>query len=358
MFVDKVDIFVASGDGGAGAVSFRREKFIIQGGPDGGDGGDGGDVIIEVDSNTDTLSHFRGKKHFKAKHGAQGTSRKCSGKRGEDIIIKVPLGTQILDFESQELIADLNTKQGRICLLKGGKGGLGNWHFKNATNQAPTYAQSGIKGTSRHIILELKLIADVGLVGFPNVGKSTLISTLSNARPEIANYAFTTLTPHLGVVSVGEYSSFVMADIPGIIEGASSGKGLGLAFLKHIERTKMLLFVLDSSADMSAQFSQLRAELAQFSSTLQARPFAIALSKSDIVDSSALREQMVAFIKSAFRLESSAIDENLCVDVNKEAWELDSSAESAPHFILSISSATHNNIERLKALLAKALVEL
>ena len=284
MFVDSVDIFIASGKGGAGAVSFRREKFVIHGGPDGGDGGDGGDVYVEVDNNTDTLSKFRGARHYKAKNGQPGQGKRCSGKRGTDITIKVPLGTQILNHESKELIVDMDTFPKRVRLLKGGKGGLGNAHFKNATNQAPTYAQSGLEGEERHIRLELKLIADVGLVGFPNVGKSTLISVLSNAKPEVANYEFTTLVPHLGVVSIDEYNAFVLADIPGSIEGASEGRGLGIAFLKHIERTGFLLFVLDAMREQSLkeQWEILSLELKKFSSILAQRAFGIVLSKSDI----------------------------------------------------------------------------
>lgn len=286
MFVDSVDIFISSGNGGAGAISFRREKFVIQGGPDGGDGGKGGDVLFEVDNNSDTLSKFRGKKHYKAQNGAQGSSRNCKGKNGANLIIKVPLGTQIRDFESDLLIADLKSQDSCVKILDGGKGGLGNARFKNATNQTPTYAQSGIKGQSLHIKLELKLIADVGLVGFPNVGKSTLISTLSNAKPEIADYEFTTLIPNLGVVEVGELHSFVMADIPGIIEGASIGRGLGLQFLKHIERTNFLLFVLDSTRQNSvvAQFESLRGELSKFSRELFGKDFGIVISKSDIAE--------------------------------------------------------------------------
>ncbi len=286
MFVDSVDIFITSGNGGAGAVSFRREKFVIQGGPDGGDGGKGGDIIFAVAPNADTLSKFRGKKHYKAQNGAQGGSRNCTGKNGANLTIPVPLGTQILDFESGALIADLNTQDSTITILKGGKGGMGNARFKNATRQTPTYAQSGIKGESRHIKLELKLIADVGLVGFPNVGKSTLISTLSNAKPEISDYEFTTLIPNLGVVEVDELHSFVMADIPGIIDGASGGKGLGVQFLKHIERTKFLLFVLDATRENTAlaQFQTLRKELANFSAELFTRDFGIAISKCDIAE--------------------------------------------------------------------------
>ncbi len=337
MFVDSVDIFISSGNGGAGAISFRREKFVIQGGPDGGDGGKGGDVLFEVDNNSDTLSKFRGKKHYKAQNGAQGSSRNCKGKNGANLIIKVPLGTQIRDFESDLLIADLKSQDSRVKILDGGKGGLGNAHFKNATNQTPTYAQSGIKGQSLHIKLELKLIADVGLVGFPNVGKSTLISTLSNAKPEIADYEFTTLIPNLGVVEVGELHSFVMADIPGIIEGASIGRGLGLQFLKHIERTNFLLFVLDSTRQNSvvAQFESLRGELSKFSSELFGKDFGIVISKSDIA------EQINAnFLRDIADLE---------VHLN--------ALQNPQKFLLPISSIQSAGLKELKFKLFEAIKE-
>lgn len=328
MFVDSADIFVFSGNGGAGAVSFLREKFVIQGGPDGGDGGKGGDVIIEVDSNAHTLANFRGKKHYKAKNGANGAPRHCTGKNGENLIIKVPLGTQILDFESGEVLADFDDSTIRVKLLEGGKGGLGNARFKTARNQAPTHAQKGIAGKQLHIRLELKLIADVGLVGYPNVGKSTLISTLSNAKPEIANYEFTTLTPHLGVVEVDELHSFVMADIPGIIEGASAGKGLGLKFLKHIERTKFLLFVLDGARDMDicTQFENLGRELDNFSPTLSERSFGIVTSKCDV---------------QAPELDSLHA---LCATHTHK-----------PHFILPISAVTHQGTRELVFALFEAM---
>ena len=219
MFIDSVKLSVKSGDGGAGCVSFRREKFVILGGPDGGDGGDGGDVYFKVDKNSHTLSSYKGKREFKAQNGAPGEGRKKTGKSGEDLYLIVPPGTSVYDEDSGELVLDmLNDGETRL-FLKGGKGGLGNVHFKSSINQAPEYAQKGLEGQTREVRLELKLIADVGLVGFPNVGKSTLISTVSNAKPQIANYEFTTLTPKLGLVEVDEYSGFGMADIPGIIEG-------------------------------------------------------------------------------------------------------------------------------------------
>lgn len=339
MFVDSVDIFISSGNGGAGAISFRREKFVIQGGPDGGDGGKGGDVLFEVDNNADTLSKFRGKKHYKAQNGAQGSSRNCKGKNGANLIIKVPLGTQIRDFESDLLIADLKSQDSRVKILDGGKGGLGNAHFKNATNQTPTYAQSGIKGQSLHIKLELKLIADVGLVGFPNVGKSTLISTLSNAKPEIADYEFTTLIPNLGVVEVGELHSFVMADIPGIIEGASIGRGLGLQFLKHIERTNFLLFVLDSTRQNSvvAQFESLRGELSKFSRELFGKDFGIVISKSDI--------QSDEYFSERFKRECSNLRQYL------------DSIRNPQKFLLPISSIQSAGLKELKFKLFEAIKE-
>lgn len=339
MFVDSVDIFISSGNGGAGAISFRREKFVIQGGPDGGDGGKGGDVLFEVDNNSDTLSKFRGKKHYKAQNGAQGSSRNCKGKNGANLIIKVPLGTQIRDFESDLLIADLKSQDSRVKILDGGKGGLGNAHFKNATNQTPTYAQSGIKGQSLHIKLELKLIADVGLVGFPNVGKSTLISTLSNAKPEIADYEFTTLIPNLGVVEVGELHSFVMADIPGIIEGASIGRGLGLQFLKHIERTNFLLFVLDSTRQNSvvAQFESLRGELSKFSRELFGKDFGIVISKSDI--------QSDEYFSERFKRECSNLRQYL------------DSIRNPQKFLLPISSIQSAGLKELKFKLFEAIKE-
>lgn len=283
MFIDSVEIILSSGSGGKGAVSFRREKYVPLGGPDGGDGGKGGDVIIVCDNNAHTLANFKGKKKLAAQNGADGEKKNRNGKSGANLEIPVPQGTQIIDAQSKEILLDMTKEGQRELLLRGGKGGLGNTHFKNASNQRPDYAQPGIAGQSIKVRLELKLIADVGLVGFPNVGKSTLISVLSNAKPEIADYEFTTLTPKLGLVEVDEYHSFVMADIPGIIEGASGGKGLGLAFLKHIERTSFLLFVLDSSRDMGLkeQFCILQNELEKFSKTLFKRAFGIVLSKSD-----------------------------------------------------------------------------
>ena len=292
MFVDNVKLIVKSGKGGAGCVSFRREKFIPKGGPDGGDGGKGGDVVIVCDKNTHTLSHFKGKKILKAKNGRPGEGKKKHGANGEDLILKVPPGTIIKDANSGEILLDMKEDGERKILLEGGKGGLGNWHFRGPRQQLPRYAQPGEEGKELEIIMELKLIADVGLVGFPNAGKSTLISTLSNAKPEIANYEFTTLTPKLGVVKVDEFRSFVMADIPGIIEGAHEGKGLGLEFLKHIERTKIILYMIDlaSYREPFYQFETLQKELKNYSQKLAARKYAIALTKADAVENKKIEE--------------------------------------------------------------------
>lgn len=336
MFVDSVDIFVSSGKGGAGAVSFRREKFIIQGGPDGGDGGDGGDIYFEVDLNNDTLSKFRGKKHYNAKNGFPGEGKNKSGKRGQDLVIKIPLGTQILDFNTNEILYDFNTPIKKL-FLKGGKGGLGNARFKNSINQKPTYAQKGIEGQKLHIRLELKVIADIGLVGFPNVGKSTLLSVISNAKPEIADYEFTTLIPNLGVVNIDEISSFVVADIPGIINGASVGKGLGIEFLKHIERTKIFLFMLDSNKNLLRQFLDLSKEIKNFNKSLADRAFGIAITKFDTIN------------KDDFNANFNELLKYFNISSIREIYE--SSDNSSPIFILPISSVTNSNIDKLKFML-------
>lgn len=333
MFVDSVKFVVKSGNGGAGCVSFRREKFVTLGGPDGGDGGNGGDVYFKVDNNTHTLSFYKGKREFKAKNGNPGEGRKKTGKSGENLVLIVPPGTQVIDNESGEILLDLLNGGEEKLFLKGGKGGLGNTHFKNSIKQRPEYAQKGIPGLAREIRLELKLIADVGLVGFPNVGKSTLISSISNARPEIANYEFTTLTPKLGVVKVDELNDFIMADIPGIIDGASEGKGLGLKFLKHIERTKIFLFMLDMSnyRDLKTQFENLRQEIAKFSSTLSQSAYAIALTKSDVCKNV---DEILSNFAKEFSFETSQ--------------NLDKFDKTKPFFIMPISSATNQNLKELK----------
>ena len=287
MFVDKVRITVIGGRGGDGAVAFRREKYISAGGPDGGDGGHGGNVILRVNDHMTTLLDFRYKRKYAAQTGVNGMGSKMSGKRGENLIIDVPRGTVVRDAESGQVIIDMSTDENFI-IAKGGRGGWGNAHFATPTRQVPRFAKSGTKGQERDIILELKLLADVGLVGFPNVGKSTLLSVTSNARPKIANYHFTTLFPNLGVIYVDEGVSFVMADIPGIIEGAAEGAGLGHDFLRHIDRCRLLVHVVDVSGsedrDPVEDFHAICEELHNYSVDLGDRPMIVAANKVDIMD--------------------------------------------------------------------------
>lgn len=289
MFVDQVKIFIQSGNGGNGAVSFRREKYIPNGGPDGGDGGKGGDIIFEVDEGMNTLMDFRHKKHYKAQRGEDGGKNRCHGKDGQDLIIKVPPGTMIKEVESNKIMADLTGEIQSRVLLKGGKGGKGNQHFATATRQAPRYAEKGKEGKEYWVILELKVIADVGLVGFPNVGKSTLLSVMTNAEPKIGNYHFTTLNPNLGVVKNPYGRDFIIADIPGIIEGAHEGIGLGHDFLRHIERTKVLVHVVDAASlegrHPVEDINKINFELKAYNEELSKRPQIIAANKTDITDS-------------------------------------------------------------------------
>ena len=357
MFIDIVTITVSSGKGGAGCSSFHREKFITKGGPDGGDGGKGGDVYFVVSNNTDTLSYYKGKRHLRADDGAPGGTRKKTGKSADQLILIVPPGTQVFDNHTDELLLDLTQDGQKDFLLEGGKGGLGNVHFKNSRNQKPTYCQPGIPAQTLGIRLELKLIAGVGLVGFPNVGKSTLISTISNATPEVANYEFTTLTPKLGVVDVGEYDSFVMADIPGIIGGASEGKGLGLEFLRHIERTKTLLFMIDMASYRTPidQYNELKVELSKFSEELGKRRFAIALTKSDVYDEESYKVLVDDFFDQINMEKSSknsfAIDERYSYfvqEIDENNFEYD---YTKPLFVMPISSSSKFNIEPLKFIL-------
>lgn len=283
-FVDYVKVHVTSGNGGKGSTHFHREKYITKGGPDGGDGGRGGHVILRGDKNLWTLISFKYKRHFKAEHGAHGSKSRSTGADGEDLIIPVPLGTVILDNNTGERIAEVTTEED-IIVAPGGMGGRGNWHFKSPTNQAPRYAQPGKEGIERDITLELKLLADVGLVGFPNAGKSTLLATVTSAKPKIADYPFTTLKPNLGIVEHRSFTSFVMADIPGIIEGAAEGKGLGHYFLRHIERNSVLLYVIPADADdIKKQFTILKGELTRFNPELLDKKFMIGISKADLLD--------------------------------------------------------------------------
>ena len=287
MFADSAKIYIRSGKGGDGHVSFRRELFVAAGGPDGGDGGRGGDVIFEVDDGLNTLTDFRHVRKYVAGDGEQGGKRRCHGADGEDLIVKVPEGTVIKDFESGKVIADMSGENRREVILKGGRGGLGNMHFATSTMQVPKYAQPGQPAQELWVQLELKVIADVGLVGFPNVGKSTLLSRVSNARPKIANYHFTTLNPHLGVVDLQDGQGFVMADIPGLIEGASQGIGLGHDFLRHIERTKVLVHVVDAASvegrDPVEDIRTINAELKAYNPSLLERPQVIAANKVDSI---------------------------------------------------------------------------
>ena len=284
-FVDYVKVNIYSGNGGKGSAHFRREKYITKGGPDGGDGGRGGHIIFVTDKSLWTLYHFKFKKHFKCGHGGDGSGSRSTGADGEDVIIRVPIGTVIKDFKTNNIIHETIEDGEEKIILKGGKGGLGNWNFRSSTNQAPRYAQPGIKGDEKQLVLELKLLADVGLVGFPNVGKSTLLKTLTSAKPKIGNYEFTTLKPNLGIVEYRDFKSFVLADIPGIIEGASEGRGLGHYFLRHIERNSVLLFLLSSeSDDIVKQYEVLLNELKKYNPELLDKQRLIAISKSDLLD--------------------------------------------------------------------------
>jgi GTP-binding protein len=285
-FVDYVKIFCRSGNGGRGSTHFHREKFIPKGGPDGGDGGRGGHIILRGNRDYWTLIHLKYARHVFAGHGGSGSGSRSFGKDGEDKVIEVPCGTVVHDADTGESLCDITGHGQEVVLLKGGRGGLGNWHFRSATNQTPRYAQPGEPALERTVILELKILADVGLVGFPNAGKSTLLSTVSAAHPEIANYPFTTLVPHLGIVAYRDNKSFCMADIPGIIEGASEGKGLGLQFLRHIERNSVLLFLVPAdSDDITRDYHILLRELETYNPDLITKQRLLAISKSDILDS-------------------------------------------------------------------------
>lgn len=293
MFVDKAKILIKAGDGGDGAVAFHREKYVASGGPDGGDGGKGGDVIFVADSNLSTLADFRYKRKFEAKKGNNGSGGRKFGRAAEDLIVKVPVGTVVKDAETGRIMADLSDTQ-RVVIARGGKGGWGNTHFATPTRQAPRFAKPGMPGEEFEVTLELKLLADVGLVGFPNVGKSTLISVVSQAKPQIANYHFTTLNPTLGVVSMGDGVSFVMADIPGLIEGAADGTGLGHQFLRHVERCRLLVHIVDVSGsegrDPRDDFRIINEELKKFNPELAERPMLVVGNKTDLASDEQVAE--------------------------------------------------------------------
>ena len=314
MFIDKVTITVRAGDGGGGAVSFHREKYVAAGGPDGGDGGRGGDIVVKVDPSMSTLMDYRYKRKFTAENGVPGQGKRCSGKDGADVILRVPRGTVLRDKESGAVIQDMSAVDSFV-LAKGGRGGWGNKHFATPTRQTPRFAKPGLPGEFREVILELKLLADVGLVGFPNVGKSTLLSVVSRAHPKIANYHFTTLYPNLGVVYAGPGVSFVMADIPGIIEGASEGAGLGHDFLRHIDRCRLLIHIVDVSGsegrDPVADFEAICAELKEYNPELAARPQLVAANKCDLLGEDkapleALREHVTALGLPFFEISAAA----------------------------------------------------
>ena len=328
-FVDYVKLFVSSGNGGKGSIHLHREKFITKGGPDGGDGGRGGHVIIRANKQLWTLYTFKFKKHFSAGHGGDGSKNRSSGIQGKDEIIEVPLGTVVRNTNTNEVLFEMTEANQEQILLKGGLGGRGNWHFKSATRQTPRYAQPGIEGTTIQITLELKVLADVGLVGFPNAGKSTLLAALTSAKPKIADYEFTTLKPNLGIVDYRDYRSFVMADIPGIIEGAAEGKGLGHYFLRHIERNSILLFVIPSDTkELKVEFEILFNELKKYNPELLDKQYMVVLSKADLLDDE-LKQEYTNEMKTLFT--------------------------EVPHLI--ISSATHYHLTELKDALWNLLTD-
>ena len=325
-FVDYVKIYCRSGAGGAGSMHFRHEKFVEKGGPDGGNGGRGGHIILHGTTNVWTLLHLKYNRHIFAENGTNGSGALCSGANGKDIRLDVPLGTIARDEYTGEILCEVTENDEEIILLKGGRGGLGNAEFKTATNQAPKFAQPGESGIEKTVILELKVLADVGLVGFPNAGKSTLLSVVSAAKPEIADYPFTTLVPNLGIVAYHDYKSFVMADIPGIIEGASQGKGLGLRFLRHIERNSILLFMVPADTkDIRGEYEILLNELTQYNPELLDKKRILAVTKCDLIDDE-LQEML-----------SKDLPENIET--------------------VFISSVAHKNIDKLKDIIWKALNE-
>ena len=331
-FIDEVKITIQSGNGGNGCVSFRREKFVPRGGPDGGDGGNGGDIYFQGDEGLNTLVNFRGRKNYKAEHGDAGSGSACNGKMGEDLIIKVPVGTLVRLEETSEILADITEHGQKVVVAEGGRGGLGNINFKTATNQVPNKATAGKEGVTLEVELELKLIADIALIGMPNAGKSTLISVLSAAKPKIADYPFTTLEPNLGVVKYGESQSLVLADIPGLIENAAEGKGLGIKFLKHIERTKAFIHLVDVSwcldeFEAFEQYVVIRDELAKYNEDLLNKKELVCLTKID-----AMTEEEITKFQTFFE-------------------------EQLDKKVLPISSVSGNSMDNLKGLLFRLIQE-
>lgn len=325
-FVDYVKVGLTSGKGGKGSVHLHREKFITKGGPDGGDGGRGGHIIVRGNENLWTLVNFKYKKHFKAGHGEHGSKSRSTGADGEDVYLDVPLGTIIKDFETKGVLFEITEHGEEKILLKGGMGGRGNWHFRTSTNQTPRYAQPGVDGLEGEFLLELKVLADVGLVGFPNAGKSTLLSVITSAKPKIADYEFTTLKPNLGIVEYRDFKSFVMADIPGIIEGAAEGKGLGHYFLRHIERNSNLLFLIPAdSKDISKEYEILLDELRRYNPELLDKDRLICISKSDMLDNELMdemREELNKDLNGTPFMFISSVAQMGIVELKDKLWEM------------------------------------
>ncbi|MEP2281168.1 GTPase ObgE [Maribacter sp.] len=325
-FVDYVKVGLTSGKGGKGSVHLHREKFITKGGPDGGDGGRGGHIIVRGNENLWTLINFKYKKHFKAGHGAHGSKSRSTGADGEDVYLDVPLGTVVKDFETKEVLFEITEHGEERILLKGGMGGRGNWHFRTSTNQTPRYAQPGMDGLEGEFLLELKVLADVGLVGFPNAGKSTLLSVITSAKPKIADYEFTTLKPNLGIVEYRDFKSFVMADIPGIIEGAAEGKGLGHYFLRHIERNANLLFLIPAdSKDISKEYEILLDELRRYNPELLDKERLICISKSDMLDEELMdemREELNKDLKGIPFMFISSVAQMGILELKDKLWAM------------------------------------
>ena len=323
-FVDYIKMYVCSGNGGKGSMHLHREKYITKGGPDGGDGGRGGHIILKGNQNLWTLHNLKFKKHFRAGHGAHGSKSRSTGADGNDVYIDVPLGSVVKDNETNNMLFEITTHEQEFILCQGGMGGRGNWHFKSSTNQTPRYAQPGIPGEEKNVTIELKILADVGLVGFPNAGKSTLLSVITAAKPKIADYEFTTLKPNLGIVDYRDYQSFVMADIPGIIEGAAEGKGLGHYFLRHIERNSILLFLIPADAnDIRKQYDILLDELKRYNPEMLDKERLVAISKSDLLDNE-LKTELKAELDKVLPVDYlfiSSITQTGIVDLKDLLWE-------------------------------------
>ncbi|MFH4967035.1 GTPase ObgE [Gaetbulibacter sp. M240] len=335
-FVDYIKLYVASGNGGKGSAHLHREKYVTKGGPDGGDGGRGGHVILRGNKNLWTLFHLKFKKHIRAGHGEHGSKSRSTGADGEDAFVEVPLGTVVRDAETKEILFEITEDGEEKVLVEGGKGGLGNWHFKSSTNQTPRYAQPGIPMEEKDVILELKVLADVGLVGFPNAGKSTLLSVMTSAKPKIADYEFTTLKPNLGIVEYRDFKTFIMADIPGIIEGAAEGKGLGHYFLRHIERNSILLFLIPADAkDIKKQYDILLDELRRYNPEMLDKERLIAISKSDMLDAelkAEMKSELDKTLPVPYLFISSVAQQGL-TELKDALWKMLNSSETAPKSI-------------------------